>query len=92
MRSLSKTEPFAALFNPRSQLSPPSKTHAHIEGFNNLVKYLVRLRREGTLADDDFAKIVKLASTLFIEAEFSNRVDSVLDDEKLNDILLGVWK
>lgn len=92
MRSLSKTEPFAALFYPRRQLSPPHKTHAHIERFNSLVKYLVRLRRDGTLADDDFAEIVKLASTLFIEAEVSDRVDSVLDNEKLNDMLLGVWK
>jgi hypothetical protein len=92
MRSLSKTEPFAALFYPSKQLGFPHKTHAHIEGFNNLVKYLVRLRRDGTLGDDDFAEIVKLASTLFIEAEVSDRVDSVIENKKLNDMLLGVWK
>ena len=92
MRSISKTEPLAALFYPSRQSSLSHKTHAHIEGFNNLVKYLVRLRRDGTLGDDDFAEIVKLASTVFIEAEVSDRVDSVLENKNLNEILLGVWK
>lgn len=92
MRASSKAEPFAVFFGPRYEAKPPRQTRAHIEGFNNLVKYLVRLRRDGTLDDGDFAELVKIASGMFIEAEISDRVESVLASTKLDDILLGFWK
>ncbi|MBT8419872.1 MAG: hypothetical protein KJO08_03325 [Gammaproteobacteria bacterium] len=57
----------------------PKRSHTHIEGFNNLVKYLVRLWRDGTLDDDDFGELVKMVSAVFIEAEISNRVENILD-------------
>ena len=92
MRAFPKTEPMAMFFAPRAERKPLRQTHAYIEGFNNLVKYLVRLRRDGTLSDDDFAELVKVASSIFIEAEISDRVESVLESKKLDDILLGYWK
>jgi len=92
VRTSLKTQPSAMLFAPRNELRSVRKTHGHIEGFNSLVKYLVRLRRDGTLSDDDFAELVKLASSMLIEAELSDRVQAVLENKKLDDILFGFWK
>nr|VFJ55864.1 MAG: hypothetical protein BECKDK2373C_GA0170839_105022 [Candidatus Kentron sp. DK] len=53
--------------------------YARTEIFNNLVTYLVRLRRDGTLNDADFNELIKMISATFMEAEISDRVDGVLD-------------
>jgi hypothetical protein len=66
--------------------------HPHVEGFSALVKYLVKLRRDGTLNDEHFSELVKIASAAFIEAEISDRVESVLENKALDDLLLSLWK
>nr|VFJ56797.1 MAG: hypothetical protein BECKFW1821A_GA0114235_106420 [Candidatus Kentron sp. FW]VFJ69916.1 MAG: hypothetical protein BECKFW1821B_GA0114236_11744 [Candidatus Kentron sp. FW] len=74
----------------------PKYSHDQVEGFNSLVKYLVRLRREETIDDGDFHELVKMASAAFVEAEISNRVENVLGskalNKTLNDQLLKLWK
>jgi len=56
------------------------------------VKYLVKLRRDGTLNDDDFSELVRMASAILIETEISDRVDRILEKKNLDDLLLGFWK
>ncbi|VFM96562.1 MAG: hypothetical protein BECKG1743F_GA0114225_101704 [Candidatus Kentron sp. G] len=75
-----RTNPAALLMDPHPVSRPLNYSHAHIETFNNLVKYLVRLRRDGTLDDDDFSELVKMASAMFVEAEILGRVENVLND------------
>nr|VFJ69852.1 MAG: hypothetical protein BECKFW1821C_GA0114237_102021 [Candidatus Kentron sp. FW] len=71
-------------------------SHDQAEGFNSLVKYLVRLRREGTIDDGDFHELVKMASAAFVEAGISNRIENVLGskalNKALNDQLLKLWE
>nr|VFK47170.1 MAG: hypothetical protein BECKTC1821D_GA0114238_104216 [Candidatus Kentron sp. TC]VFK47938.1 MAG: hypothetical protein BECKTC1821E_GA0114239_10986 [Candidatus Kentron sp. TC]VFK60742.1 MAG: hypothetical protein BECKTC1821F_GA0114240_104913 [Candidatus Kentron sp. TC] len=71
-------------------------SHAHVEGFNSLIKYLVRLRRDGTIDDDNFNALIKMASATFVEVEISNRIDGVLGNKAfnkaLNDQLLRLLK
>nr|VFJ88821.1 MAG: hypothetical protein BECKLFY1418B_GA0070995_101220 [Candidatus Kentron sp. LFY] len=62
-------------------------SHNHIEGFNSLIQYLVRLRREGTIDDGDFNELVKMASAAFVEAEISSKIDNVLGSKALNKAL-----
>lgn len=92
MRTSRDKNPMVMFFGPRYEVRRPRKTHAHVEGFNNLVKYLVKLRRNGTLNDEDFGELVKMASSVFIDAEISERVESVLENKALDDLLLGFWK
>nr|VFK24595.1 MAG: hypothetical protein BECKLPF1236B_GA0070989_14193 [Candidatus Kentron sp. LPFa] len=70
-------------------------SHARVEGFNSLVKYLARLRRDGTISEDDFNALVKMASASFVEVEVSNRIDNILGskalNKALNDQLLRLW-
>jgi len=92
MRTSYESKPLAMFFGPRAELRRHQKAHTHVEGFNNLVKYLVKLRRDGTVNDDDFRELVRMASAAFIEAEISDRVERVLEKKTLDDILLGLWK
>lgn len=67
------------------------ESHTHIEGFCNLVKYIVRLRRDGTIEDEVFEDLVKRASALFIESEISEKINHVLEN-KSNDYLMSLLK
>lgn len=67
-------------------------TFLHIESFQNLVKYLVRLRRDGILDDDDFSTLVKMASAVFVEAEVADKVEKFLQNKAPVDYLLGFRK
>ncbi len=69
-----------------------SESHPHIEGFYGLVKYLARLRREGAIEDEVFEELVKRASALFIEAELTERIDKIIENKLLPEILLGVFQ
>lgn len=62
-------------------------THARVQNLNRLIKYLTELRREETINNDDFNKLVKMASAAFAEAEISNRIDNVLGSKTLNKAL-----
>ncbi|WP_133510129.1 hypothetical protein [Candidatus Thiosymbion oneisti] len=53
----------------------PQGTPRHIEGFHNLVKYLVRLQKDGTLDDDEFSKLVKRAAAASIKVEVGDRIE-----------------
>lgn len=92
MRTAREKEPMVMFFGPRVELRRPKKTHAHIEGFNSLVQYLVKLRRDGTLNDEDFGELVKMASAVFVESEISGRVEGVLKNNAVDELLLGFWK
>lgn len=92
MRTSRGANSMTMLFGPRLEFRPPQKAYTHIEGFNSLVKYLVKLRRDGTLNDDDFSELVRMASAILIETEISDRVDSILENKNLDDLLLGFWK
>lgn len=92
MRPTHETDPMVLFFNPRNDPRKPRSSHAHVEGFNNLLKYLVRLRRDGTLEDDDFSELVKIASAAFIEVEILDKVENVLENKGIDDYLLGLWK
>lgn len=75
------------------------ESHTHIEGFCNLVKYIVRLRRDGTIDDEMFEELVKRASALFVESEISEKIERVLENKsndylknKSNDYLMSLLK
>jgi hypothetical protein len=56
-------------------------TRDHVEGFQNVIKYLVKLRRDGDIDDETFNGLVKQAAAAFVETEISDRVDRVLEDK-----------
>nr|VFK41517.1 MAG: hypothetical protein BECKSD772F_GA0070984_109311 [Candidatus Kentron sp. SD]VFK47583.1 MAG: hypothetical protein BECKSD772E_GA0070983_109811 [Candidatus Kentron sp. SD]VFK80288.1 MAG: hypothetical protein BECKSD772D_GA0070982_109910 [Candidatus Kentron sp. SD] len=69
---------------------PSRFSNARVETFNSLVGYLIRLRHDGTLDDTDFRALVKMASAMFVEAEISGKVESIVDkalENVLPDIL-----
>ncbi|CAN2041921.1 conserved hypothetical protein [Candidatus Magnetomoraceae bacterium gMMP-15] len=60
----------------------------YIEYFQNLVKYLLKLRRDGDINDDTFEAFVCQAAANFVEAEISERIDMVFEDKiSLNNLL-----
>ncbi len=67
-------------------------THRHIDGFNSLIKYLVKLRRDGVLDDDVFEQLIKKAAAIFIEAEITERIDDVLEDKISTEYLLSMLR
>ncbi|WP_141699374.1 hypothetical protein [Candidatus Thiosymbion oneisti] len=94
MKNLRRTE-LMAMFG----FTPKQLRRQYTQGFHNLVKYLVRLRRDGVLDDDDFNELMKMASAAFIEAEVAtieteieDKVERVLEDKIPMDYLLGLWK
>jgi len=88
MQSPRRTEPIGWYALRAAELRRQQSAHRHIEGFHNLVKYLVRLRRDGTLDNDDFTELVKRAAAVFIEAEVTDKVERVLEDKIPLDYLL----
>lgn len=92
MSATSHKEPLALFFRPKTEIRTRHETPKHVEGFSNLLKYLVRLRREGTLDDDDFGEVVRIASAAFIESEVTEKVERVLESKVPNDVLLRLWK
>jgi pentose-5-phosphate-3-epimerase len=58
-----------------------SKTHDHVDAFQSVVKYLVKLRRDGDIDNDTFEGLVRQAAATFVETEISERVDRVLEDK-----------
>jgi len=83
-KSTSRFAPWWQLLPSTTASRRTEHAHDHIESFTSLVKYLVRLRRDGTLDDEDFAQLVKMVSTAFVESEIADRVDSILDNKALN--------
>ena len=82
----------ALLFGPKKRVSALTDTHKHIEGFTSLVKYLVRLRRSGTLDDQDFGELIRISSAAFIESELNEKIDRVLENHIPHNVFLGLWK
>ncbi|EFK06024.1 conserved hypothetical protein [delta proteobacterium NaphS2] len=54
--------------------------HDQKEIFNNTVKYIVKLRRDGVIDNDKFEGLVRQATTFFVENEISDRFDQMLAD------------
>jgi len=71
----------------RSYYFIPS-TYDHIENFQNLVKYLVRLRNDGDINSNVFEGLVRQATACFVEDDIANRIDRVFSKNiSLNNIL-----
>jgi len=68
------------------------ESQQHVEGFHNLVKYLVRLRREGTIDNAVFEELMTMSSTLFVEAEVTDRIDKILEDKISTDYLMELFR
>ena len=63
-------------------------THDHVESFQSLVKYLVKLRRDGDIDNDTFESLVRQSAANFVENEISERIDMVLENKiSLDNIL-----
>ena len=54
-------------------------THNHVDSFNNLLKYLVRLHRDGEIDNETFAELVRHAAATFVQSEISERVEQALE-------------
>ncbi len=63
-------------------------THDHVEYFQSLIKYLVKLRRDGDIDNDTFEGLVCQSAANFVESEISQRIDIVLENKiSLDNIL-----
>lgn len=96
MKNLRRTEPMARFgFHTVEQLR-----RQNTRGFRNLVKYLIRLRKDGVLDDDGFSELVKRAAAASIEAKIADRVErglelkvkKVLEDKIRRGYLLSLQK
>ncbi len=67
------------------------ESQRHVEGFHSLVKYLVRLRREGTIDNEVFEELMTMSSSLFVEAEVTERIDKILEDKISTDYLMELF-
>ena len=61
--------------------------HERVEYFQNMAKYLLRLRENGDITNDTFNYFIKKITADFVEAEISERINKVFN-EKLQ-ILTG---
>ncbi len=79
MNTQKHSAPFALFSEPRGRIPAFTDTSKRAEGFTNLIKYLVRLRRDGTLDDHDFSELARTASAAFIESELNKKIEHVLE-------------
>ena len=70
---------------------PPQASRDHVEAFSCLVRYAVKLRREGYLDDNEFQTIVTQATANFVESEISQRVDTIINNKFFQEKLLEVF-
>ena len=80
--------PFVSIIPHGSRGKFVSTTHDHVEAFQGVVKYLVKLRRDGDLDNDTFEGLVRQAAATFVETEISERIDRVLESKISLDRLL----
>jgi hypothetical protein len=69
-------------------LISPQSSRDHAEAFSNLVKYIVKLRRDGQIDDGAFKAIIKQAAANFVESEITSRIDSIIEDRFSVDRIL----
>ena len=67
-------------------------SNTHLDGFNSMFKYLVKLRRDQTIDDEIFGKLVKMAASLFVESEISERIEHAVESRINPAIMLGLRK
>ena len=80
--------PFVSIIPQKLGMKFVSTPHAHIEAFQSLVKYLVKLRRNGDIDNEVFEELVRQATATFVETEISQRIDRVLENHISLDRLL----
>ena len=80
--------PFASIIPHKLGMNFFSTAHVHVETFQNLVKYLVELRRNGDIDNDTFEGLVRQATATFVETEISERIERVLESKISLDRLL----
>ena len=80
--------PFVSILPHRSGVKFVSTTHDHVEAFQSLVKYIVKLRRDGDINNDTFEELVRQAAAIFVETEISDRIDRVVESKFSLDKLL----
>lgn len=73
-------------------LARDDDTPNRTEAFNLLIKYLVRLRREGTIDDEGLSQLIRMVSASFIKSEITHTVDRALKKAFAPDRLLRSWK
>ncbi|MEA1933467.1 MAG: hypothetical protein U9N60_03430 [Thermodesulfobacteriota bacterium] len=73
--------PFVSIVPHRTGVKFVSTTHDHVEAFQSLVKYLVKLRRDGDINNDTFEGLVRQAAATFVETEISERIDRMLESK-----------
>ncbi len=56
-------------------------TYDYAESFQSLVKYLVKLRRDGDIDNDTFEGLVRQSAANFVEAEISERIDMIFGNK-----------
>jgi len=62
---------------------PAIYSHNRREFFQNIIKYLLRLRENGDIKDDTFDYFVKKITAEFIEIELSERINKILKNKTL---------
>ena len=62
------------------------------QAFNRLISRLVCLHKDGTIDDEGFSQLVRMASTSFIESEITHTVDCSLEAAFAPDRLLRSWR
>lgn len=71
--------PFVSIVPHGTGVKLVSQTHDHVEALQSLIKYLVKLRRDGDINNDTFEGLVRQAAATFVETEISERFDRVLE-------------
>jgi hypothetical protein len=75
---------------PHGNPSRLAKKHdTHLDTFDSLIRYLVKLRRDGVLDDKGFNDLVKLAAAIFVESEISQKIEEIVYDRLVNPLTLG---
>jgi len=65
------------------------KHDTHLDTFDSLIRYLVKLRRDGVLDEKGFNDLVKLAAAIFVESEISQKIEEIVYDRLVNPLTLG---
>lgn len=63
----------------------------HLENFQDLIKDLTRLRRQATIDNDTFEKLVKGITSSFIEYELSDYFERVLQKTKVQQLISDIY-
>lgn len=90
MYSQNHKSPFLTMMSRANQIQE-SENRDHLETFQNLIKYIVRLRRAGMLDDNAFSELISQATGVFVENEISERIENVIENKIPYNILPSLF-